>query len=340
MNILTTAVFKNIITINKRQREIADRTTFNVSWGVDRNYQTGAAISLASILENNKSIKDFTFHIISDNFDEVYLQRLEQLATRYKTVIKLYQIDPVPLKKLPKSDVWPISIYYRLISFEYFSDKLNTLLYLDADVICIGGIHELINLEMTNEYGAVVLDVDSMQEKSAMRLGSSAFEGHYFNSGVMYINMLQWHANRLTNKAFQLLSDDNIVSRLKYPDQDILNIILLGHAFILSRKFNTIYTLKSEFEKKDQVYYKHFINNETIFIHYTGVTKPWHTWADYPVSQFFRRVYESSPWKEQSYCRAKRTHEMKEEYKHLLHQGFYFKGLISSINYNIKKIIK
>ncbi|EER6984508.1 glycosyltransferase family 8 protein, partial [Escherichia coli] len=46
--------FKDIIELDKRPVKLDERETFNVSWGIDENYQVGAAISIASILENNK----------------------------------------------------------------------------------------------------------------------------------------------------------------------------------------------------------------------------------------------------------------------------------------------
>ncbi len=166
-----------------------------------RTTRVGAAISIASILENNKQNK-FTFHIIADYLDKEYIELLSQLATKYQTVIKLYHIDSEPLKALPQSNIWPVSIYYRLLSFDYFSARLDSLLYLDADIVCKGSLNELIALEFKDEYGAVVIDVDAMQSKSAERLCNEDFNGSYFNSGVMYINLREWLQQRLTEKFF------------------------------------------------------------------------------------------------------------------------------------------
>ena len=192
---------------------------------------------------------------------------------------------------------------------------------------------DLAALKFDGEYGAVVVDVDSMQDKSAERLHNPEFKGNYFNSGVMYINLQQWLNSNLTKKFFELLSDESIVSRVKYPDQDILNIMFLHHAVLLPRKYNSIYSLKSEFEIKNKNHYKSVINEETVFIHYTGVTKPWHEWANYSSAQFFRTVYEKSPWKNQPYQVAKQKHEYREEYKHLLYQNKIIPGLIAAIKY-------
>jgi lipopolysaccharide biosynthesis glycosyltransferase len=330
--------FKDIVVLDKRTVQCDDRDTFNISWGIDQNYQVGAAISIASILENNKNHDiQFTFHIISDVLDRDFVDLLAQLAEQYTTAIKLYHIDSEPLSSLPKTNIWPVSIYYRLLSFDYFSERLDKLLYLDADITCKGSLQELVALEFNEEYGAVVVDVDSMQKKSAERLNNPEFEGNYFNSGVMYINLKQWLNSRLTEHFFKLLSDNSITQNIKYPDQDILNIMFLHRAKLLPREYNTIYSLKSEFEEKDKWYYQSFIRDKTVFIHYTGVTKPWHDWANYPSARFFRDVYMLSPWKVEPYQPAVRKHECREKYKHLLYQNKYFAGLFTAIKYNLMK---
>lgn len=330
--------FKDIIVLDKRIEKCDDRDTFNISWGIDKNYQVGAAISIASILENNKQHDTpFTFHIISDVLDPEFVHLLTELAEQYRTVIKLYHIDAAPLSTLPKTNIWPVSIYYRLLSFDYFSERLDKLLYLDADITCKGSLEELIALEFNDQYGAVVVDVDSMQKKSAERLKNPEFEGHYFNSGVMYINLKQWLNSHLTEKFFDLLFDPQVTENIKYPDQDILNIMFLHHAELLPREYNSIYSLKSEFEEKNKEYYLSFITDKTVFIHYTGVTKPWHDWANYPSARFFRDVYALSPWKVKPLQPAVRKHECREKYKHLLYQNKYFAGLYTAIKYNLMK---
>jgi len=331
--------FKDIIVLDSRNVKLADRDTFNISWGIDKNYQVGAAISIASILENNKQYDmEFTFHIIADYLDDEYISLLTQLAEQYKTVIKIYYIDAQPLSALPKTNIWPVSIYYRLLSFDYFSERLDSLLYLDADITCKGSLQALAALRFEDhEYGAVVVDVDAMQSKSAARLNNPAFQGNYFNSGVMYINLRAWLQSHLTERFFELLADEDVVRNIKYPDQDILNIMFLHHARILPREYNAIYSLKSEFEYKDKEYYKSFINDNTVFIHYTGVTKPWHDWAIYPSAEYFRSVYRLSPWKNIPYQAATRKHEYREKYKHLLYQNKIISGIVSAIKYNLMK---
>lgn len=61
-----------------------------------------------------------------------------------------------------------------------------------------------------------------------------------------------------------------------------MNVLLKGMTIFLPREFNTIYTIKSELKDKTHQKYKELIKEDTLLIHYTGATKPWHKWAIYP----------------------------------------------------------
>lgn len=93
-----------------------------------------------------------------------------------------------------------------------------------------------------------------------------------------------------------MLSAENAKQRYKYPDQDVLNLILRDDLELLSQRFNTVYTLKNELYDSTHQKYQQVITPETVLIHYTGVSKPWHAWANYPASQPFYKALMQSPW--------------------------------------------
>ncbi|WP_352433001.1 glycosyltransferase [Escherichia coli] len=49
------------------------------------------------------------------------------------------------------------------------------------------------------------------------------------------------------------MSKDNVY---KYPDQDVMNVLLKGMTIFLPRGYNTIYTIKSELKTKTHQNYK------------------------------------------------------------------------------------
>ncbi|EEH0549829.1 lipopolysaccharide glucosyltransferase RfaJ, partial [Salmonella enterica] len=127
------------------------------------------------------------------------------------------------LEILPQTKVWSRAMYFRLFAFDYLSRKINTLLYLDADVVCKGSLQDLLQLDLTEKIAAVVKDVDSIQNKVNERLRAFNLQGNYFNSGVVFVNLNSWKKNALTEKAFLLLAGKE-ADAFKYPDQDVLNI--------------------------------------------------------------------------------------------------------------------
>lgn len=317
-----------------------DNDYFHIAYGTDTNYQMGAAISIASILENNKnSASKYFIHIFTDVISSEYATRMQLISQQYNACILLYTVDERVLEKLPVSAVWPLSIYYRLLAFDFLSKDIDKLLYLDSDIICKNNISELELLALDDNFAAVVPDVDSTQKRNQQRLGID-FQGRYFNSGVILANLQQWKTNNCSAEIFSLIERECGSGKLKYPDQDALNIIFLGRLIYLGRKYNAIFPLKSEFEKKDKNNYKKYIKDETVFIHYTGITKPWHVWAEYDSSTYFRRIYALTPWRDEEYLRSKSIVEYREEYKHYLYQRCYMKALYALFLYRKEKFFK
>ncbi|EII7422880.1 TPA_asm: lipopolysaccharide glucosyltransferase RfaJ [Salmonella enterica subsp. enterica serovar Typhimurium] len=288
-----------------------DDNVLNISYGVDENYLDGVGVSIASVVLNNNI--PLAFHIICDSYSPCFVKYIERLAVQHHIKISLYLIKVESLEVLPQTKVWSRAMYFRLFAFDYLSKKVNTLLYLDADVVCKGSLQDLLQLDLTEKIAAVVKDVDSIQNKVNERLSAFNLQGGYFNSGVVFVNLKLWKENALTKKAFLLLAGKEADS-FKYPDQDVLNILLQDKVIFLPRPYNTI------------------------LIHYTGATKPWHAWANYPSVIYYKNARLNSPWKDFPAKDARTIVEFKKRYKHLLVQGHYFKGLLAGSAYLYRKL--
>jgi Lipopolysaccharide biosynthesis proteins, LPS:glycosyltransferases len=318
-----------------RVSAVDDAEALNIAYGVDRNYLDWVGISITSVVINNSI--NINYHIVADEYNPSFLSKVEALAANYKIKISLYLINAECLDCLPRTKVWSRAMYFRLFAFELFSNKLDKLLYLDADVFCKGRLDELAACDLTGVTAAVIRDVDSMQSKVVERLKDPELNGNYFNSGVLYANLHEWVKGDLTKHTLEMLTQEDNSITYKYPDQDVLNILLKGKIKYLPRKFNTIYTIKSELSDKTHQKYKETILDETVLIHYTGITKPWHKWASYPSVRYYLRALSVSPWKEQLPRDAQTIVELKKRYKHLLIQHKYYSGLIAGFSYLLRK---
>lgn len=320
------------------ERSDKNGNALNISYGIDENYLDGVGVSITSVLIHNKI--NVAFHIICDHYTNSFVEKVGVLAAQYKIKISLYLINVTCLEALPKTQVWSRAMYFRLFAFDYLNHKIDKLLYLDADVVCKGPLDELLHLNINNIVAAVVKDVDSIQARVNERLPSFNLQGRYFNSGVVLVNLQQWAENKLTARALSLLTGkDGNATFFKYPDQDVLNILLIDKVYFLPREFNTIYTIKSELNDKTHEKYRDVIHADTKLIHFTGATKPWHAWANYPSVIYYRNALVKSPWKDVPSKDARTMVEYKKRYKHLLVQKRYLHGIIAGAAYLYRKIL-
>ncbi|PWC19851.1 lipopolysaccharide 3-alpha-galactosyltransferase [Brenneria roseae subsp. roseae] len=314
-----------------------EREDLNIAFGTDKNFLYGCAISIASILLYNKD-KKLSFHIFTDLIDEENKEKFRELAKLYNADISIYIVNCEWLKNLPSNKNWSYAIYFRFIASDYLLDKLDKFLYLDSDIICKGDIQEIIALDINNVVAAVITDRDvSWWEKRAETLGVSSIKKGYFNSGVLLINLKNWDDESVTEKTMEMLKDDNIKNRITYPDQDILNMLLSDRVIFLDKKYNTQFSLNYELKCKTGETYPHPINDNTIFIHYIGPTKPWHEWAEYPSSSYFYIARNNSPWKDVPLEEATSANQLRYCAKHQFHKNKIINGIINYIKYFLKK---
>ncbi|NIH24479.1 glycosyltransferase [Providencia heimbachae] len=313
---------------------LSDKADLNIAYGVDKGFLFGSGLSMNSIIINNREIK-LKFHLFTDFIDDDFLSKLKILIENKNIGIDVYILNSEELKKLPTSSVWSYATYFRFFIFDHLCHSLSSILYLDADIFCKGKLENYTKIKFNGEYAAVIPDVEYMQSLCDDRLAMPNLKGKYFNAGVIFLNLKAWNGNDFTNKAFNLITHNHTGKRLKYLDQDALNILFDCKNIYLSRDYNCIYTLKNELEKKD---YKDYITNETKLIHYTGATKPWHYWAvDYPSSKTFKVAFDHSPWKKDLLVDAVKKVEYQERYKHEFNQGKIIKGINSLIKYKLFK---
>ncbi|MEX0425247.1 lipopolysaccharide 3-alpha-galactosyltransferase [Providencia rettgeri] len=307
----------------------------NVAYGIDTNFLYGCGVSIVSILIQNPD-NVFNFHVfIDDSMSYEDIERFREICLTYNTKITLYYIDAKNLNKLPTTKNWTHAIYFRFIIAEYFKNKINYLLYLDADIICHNKLNELIALTLSEEVAAVVAERDEKWWiNRANSLDTPTISVGYFNSGVMYINLSNWQKQKITEKSIDLLMDENLAVKLSYPDQDVLNILLMGKVIYLQSIFNTQFSLN--YELKDKFVYP--VNENTVFIHYVGPTKPWHEWANYSSAEPFNRARRVSPWSQVPLMAPSNSNYLRYCAKHQINQRKYIKGFISYIQYFINKI--
>ena len=309
-----------------------DNECFDIAYGIDKNFQLGASVSIVSVVINNPGI-NLRFHIFTDQCDSLFKDKIKNIVDTFCCKVSIYIIDSDSFSDYPSNEYWPKAVYFRFFAFQWLSNKIEKLLYLDADVVCNNNINELLTINFGEKIAAVSPDVERVRIKASKRFNNLTLSTSYFNSGVIYINLKKWKENDLYNKVMTTLKDPSL--DLIFFDQDVLNLLFVNNLIFLDNKFNSIYSLDWQLKKRKS--FIECVNDSTVFIHYAGITKPWNTWAiDNYAARPFKDVFSKSPWRKEEIFDAVTKKQKIKKSKHERKQGKYIKSIFTLLSIYLK----
>lgn len=113
--------------------------------------------------------------------------------------------------------------------------SLDTLLYLDGDIIVTGGLEELFSEDISDVYAGVVADMIAILTfNSNQRLHNKS----YFNSGMMLLNLKKIREDNIVEKTIQAKKNDPWKI---FMDQDALNVAFGDKVKYLHPTYNFMY---------------------------------------------------------------------------------------------------
>ncbi|HAU5609763.1 glycosyltransferase family 8 protein [Citrobacter koseri] len=310
----------------------------DIAYGIDRNFLFGAAVSMQSVVMHNPELS-VRFHLFIDYIDDDYLRRVEAFAHKNTNVeVNIYKVSSIFIEIFPSLKQWSYATFFRLVAFQFLSEKIENLLYIDADVICKGSLMAILDIRFANDkFAAVIKDIPYMQEKPAKRLGIDGLPGNYFNAGVVYLKLEAWRQNDFMNKAIEMLASDPEHTKYKCLDQDILNILFFGHCIFISSDYDCFYGIDYELKNKSDDDYKKIITSDTKLIHYVGVTKPWNDWTNYPCQKYFTEAYRTSCWNDVPFVPATNEKQFYVKYQHARKNSKIFIAIRYFVKFKVKK---
>lgn len=261
----------------------ADRQQLHIGYGIDENYIRCLAVSIASICENNRDLA-LSFHVLAKGLNAESKQHLLTVIEQGASKLFLYDIDPVIFSQLPTQVHFPPAIYFRYI-LPFVLPQVQQILYIDADIINLSSLRGLLTTPLDDHVAAAVMDLPWMVKKRNKALGLK--DHKYFNSGVLWIDIVRWNQFGVLEKTMQVLRQNP--ARFRYPDQDALNLVLQGKMAYLPWQYNCLAEAQGD-------------RAEAVLLHFAAHPKPWN--IAWPISPFARqctamlyRQYEcGTPW--------------------------------------------
>jgi UDP-glucose:(glucosyl)LPS alpha-1,3-glucosyltransferase len=203
------------------------------------------------------------------------------------------------------------------------------VLYLDADLLCLGPMDELLSMDLEGCIAAAVHDqLETTSRTQIAALGLPVAE--YFNAGVMYINVANWIAHDTQVKALTVLSTRELV----FADQDALNVTLNGHIAFIGNKWNYRYHLVDFLSRGHKTL---DVIAPVVFMHFTGPVKPWHDWCLHEAKTIFIGYQNLSAWHDMPLDQPRSARELKLFSKFLIKQGRTLEGIGWHVKYLWKR---
>lgn len=248
----------------------------DVTLNTDNNYVQHCMAMLCSLFENNRN-HDIYIHILSNNLSQINVNFIKTLSSKYNNHSIFYEVDESLLEGVQFRNNRPLTkaAYYRLLLSSIIDSKIQKVLYLDCDMIVLGDVSELFELNLDNYALAASIDNFPYTYQHRLQLNMD-INDRTFCSGMMLVNLDYWRKNNSESKLLSYAKKYR--KEVHLHDQDVLNYVFKGVWFQIPPKWNRtafsrrhvkMETLKS-FDYYEYTY-------EPKIIHYASVgIKPWY----------------------------------------------------------------
>ncbi|MBM7617436.1 lipopolysaccharide biosynthesis glycosyltransferase [Weissella uvarum] len=249
----------------------------NLLFSIDEHFTDQLMTTVYSIYVN--SSPDNQYHVYVVQEEELQTTaRLKAFLNQFNMTYHPIIIDKDDFSKAPVSKRYPKSIYFRLLAHEYLPTNLDKILYLDADILCINDISEFYTTNIDNYLYAASMHADALNltgTVNKIRLDTDL--DNYYNSGVLLMNLAYIREKVHPEDIFNFIEEYK--NFLLLPDQDVLNK-LYGDQILPVTDAYYNYDVR-----KDMTYQfvsngicdTDWVINNTVFLHYCGKNKPWHS---------------------------------------------------------------
>jgi len=258
-----------------------------VLMAVDEQYVAPLFVTINSLVEHLHSQMGLDLYLMAP---ELSYKTYAVLDSAWGERVHLHRVLVNPVRFAPSlvgSAFFNSStVHYRVMAVACLPPHVSKVLYLDADLLIQRDLFELWQQDLQGNVILAVQDsyIQSFPPYCRPRGTASKNALPYFNSGVMMIDREAWGTERLEERYLNALGE--VHGRSRWPDQDALNICLVGRWGLLPPIWNKQFAIDlfadwrcSPYEEEEFLQAR----RGPAVIHYCTRTKPWHTFCDHPL---------------------------------------------------------
>lgn len=294
-----------------------NQETLYVCYSANNQYCMQLGVSLISLLENNKDIKNIKVFVLSNDMSEANRDTIYSITEKYGRNVEFVSTKNELLclqgTALDRQSTDGGSVYSKTLGLEAYArffiasvlpDTIERVLYLDCDTLVIGSLAPLLSQRFEGYLAAVV---DSWPQKYNLVIGKN-INDKYYNAGVQLIDLTKWREDNILEQYMDHIHLMNKPYRLF--DQDIMNVVLGENISSLDLRYNMMYIARkfSSEEimkiagKNEDTFYQiaeiEAAKKYPVIIHYAGdpLGKPWRCYKVDTYTKLWKSYFDKSPW--------------------------------------------
>lgn len=188
----------------------------------DSAYAMPLATALRSLVDSNKPHWPLEFYVINDGIPQFLQNKIKASLHPSSATINWVEIDLTPFAEMTTMAGISKMTFARLAIPKVIPDSVTRVLYMDSDTLTLGDLSPLFLENLGNApFGAVLDGVDSLLRHGSPKCAGMPRVERYFNAGVLLIDLPEWRAHGISERALQYLERN---PSTPFADQDALNV--------------------------------------------------------------------------------------------------------------------
>ena len=272
----------------------------HIALAVDQAYLPWSAVAVLSCLDHGGP--DVTVHVLHDGSlgRGGDIQRLSSMVQEAGRTFVDHVVDDPRVATLPSIAPYGSVVWLRFLLPEVLPE-VDRVLYIDADTLVVSDLAPLMGVDLGEAPLGAVANVVYAEHRPHLR--ALGFEDYrrFLNSGVLLFDLDQFRAEGISEALLTVARDR--AAELKWPDQDVLNLVLAGRWHPLDARWNAQQTLWIEPELAADVLGGEVADEAKAspgILHFEGpdLAKPWHTLNTHPWRGQWRATLARTPWRD------------------------------------------
>lgn len=278
--------------------------TVTVVFSTNDSYSMLLGVALCSIFENKKGDYPINVYVVDFGISTKNKKRLGTLEKQYGFTINYVIPDAkiyrgLPLADLSKGFHAPVEAFHRVFLAHFLPPDCRKIIDFDVDVIIRGDIAELFNADLGGKVLGATPDCEQEERQAHLKklredikCPAPPRESAYLSVGVLLVDLEVWRKSGTEEKLRELIYKHP--DKLRYHEQDALNLVLAGDYKELGVKYSLIAAA---------IPIGAYPHNEPdpLIVHFAGGGKPWYILSALPYQPEYLHYINKTPWKNEKY---------------------------------------